>query len=348
MAVAGAFGEGLKETVGADVLNENFWQRISNYLTKTTVEVTKLSGGLEASTPAKIIAGELKANVDIKAALKTAPSFRKKLNEFLSTRLSELKAEINKFVEESVKAARLANNKSDLPVVFLFDQFEQLRGSSTNERDVIQSVERIFKAHFDKLKLPSVHVIYTVPPWLHLMPGSLGIEILPCVRLRENDAPRTRYQSGWDHAKKILVKRFGEEGFKKIFGIQKIEDSSQVDNLIEMSGGHFRDLLRLVREAIVLIKTWRPNLPVSEDVIHRAILNVRNEYLPISNEDAKWLAKIEKTRSQALPDASPEKIAQLSLFLDSHWVLYLSNGQDWYDIHPLIRDEVKSIVANLK
>jgi len=33
-------------------------------------------------------------------------------------------------------------------------------------------------------------------------------------------------------------------------------------------------------------------------------------------------------------------VGRLSRFLDTHLVLYLTNGEDWYDVHPLIRDEV--------
>ena len=31
-------------------------------------------------------------------------------------------------------------------------------------------------------------------------------------------------------------------------------------------------------------------------------------------------------------------------FLDTHCVTIHSNGTEWYDVHPIIRDEVKEIV----
>jgi hypothetical protein len=33
----------------------------------------------------------------------------------------------------------------------------------------------------------------------------------------------------------------------------------------------------------------------------------------------------------------------LSRFLDTHLVLFLTNGKDWYDLHPLIREEVAAL-----
>ena len=277
----------------------------------------------------------------MKLAVKTAPSFRQKLQEFLANRLGELKREVNAFVEEGVKGIRKAKGKPDLPIVFLFDQFEQVRGSRTTEQAVIQSVERVFANHLELLRLPYVHAVYTVPPWLQFVrPGAFSIETLPCVRLWNNNPKRTHYKEGWDLLWEALARRFGGDGLERVFGPAPKNRSDLAAKLINMSGGHFRDLLRLFQETMTLILTWRPSLPVAPEVIERAILNVRNEYLPISLDDARWLAQIEARRKTALPDSTPESVGRLSRFLDTHLVLYLTNGEDWYDVHPLIRDEV--------
>jgi len=347
MGVAGSFGEQLEKATGQGAIVESFWRRIGNYLTKTTVEVTEATAKVEAGLPAKALVGDLKAGLDLKVALKTAPSFRQKLQQFLANRLGELKAQVNGFVEEGVKAVRKAKGNPDLPVVLLFDQFEQLRGSRTNEAAVIQSVERLFANHLDLLHLPYVHVIYTVPPWLQfVLPGAFSIETLPSVPLWRNDKRRTRDDAGWSLFREVVRKRFGPEGLRRVFGAEDMPNAPLADELIGVSGGHFRDLLRLFRETIVLIQTWRPSLPMSSEVVQRAIANVRNEYLPIATEDARWLAEIGQRRTPALPSAAPEHIARLSRFLDSHLVMYLTNGQDWYDIHPLVRDEVTALAKS--
>jgi len=48
MALAGAFGEQLEHAGGAG-LAENFWERIRNYLTKTTLQVSEANVKVEAS-----------------------------------------------------------------------------------------------------------------------------------------------------------------------------------------------------------------------------------------------------------------------------------------------------------
>ena len=344
MSIAGAFGEQLEKLSGGRILTENFWQRIVNYLKNTSIQVTEVTAKVEASNPAKAIAGELKAGLDIKAALRTAPSFRQNLQDFLSNRLSDLKNQVNAFVEEGVKHIRQDRNAPNLPIVFLFDQFEQVRGSRSNEQAVIHSVERLFANHLDMLKLPLVHVIYTVPPWLQfVLPGAFSIETLPCVRLWKNEPNRSPYGKGRSVLLDAIAKRFGNEPFRRVFGHDPQDGQGLANTLVTLSGGHFRDLLRLFRETIVLISTWRPSLPVAPEVLDRAIINVRNEFLPIAVEDACWLQEISRRRDTALPNSLPESIGRLSRFLDTHLVLYLTNGEDWYDLHPLIREEVAEL-----
>jgi hypothetical protein len=204
-------------------------------------------------------------------------------------------------------------------------------------------VERLFASHLEQIRLPYLHVIYTVPPWLQFVrPGAFSIETLPCLRLWKNDPARSPYDSGFTRMREAIAKRFTKDGFRRIFGVES-GSQSPADKLIEMSGGHFRDVLRLFQETIVLTRTWRPSLPVAPEVLDRAVINVRNEYLPISIEDARWLDQIAELRDVALANTTSDNVGRLSRFLDTHLVLYLTNGEDWYDIHPLIRDEVAKL-----
>lgn len=349
MSVAGAFGEQLEKVSGASTIGESFWQRIRNYVQKTSIEVTEATLKIEGSTPAKELIGDFKAGLDLKLALKSAPSFRQKLQAFLANRLYELKDQVNTFVEEGVKLVRKQRGEPELPIVFLFDQFEQIRGSRSNEQAVIQSVERLFRDHLEMLKLPLVHTVYTVPPWLQfVLPGAFSIQTLPCVRLWNNDPKRSPYETGSEAFREAIMKRFPPNTFERVFGEGAQKRRPLVDRLVRMSGGHFRDLLRLFRETVVLIQTWRPALPVVPEVLERAVVNIRNEFLPIAVDDAKWLEKIGQRRDTALPNSNPESVGRLSRFLDTHLVLYLTNGKDWYDLHPLIRDEVRDLARPAK
>jgi hypothetical protein len=45
-----------------------------------------------------------------------------------------------------------------------------------------------------------------------------------------------------------------------------------------------------------------------------------------------------------LPSADAAPVNRLSRFIDNHSVLYFVNGDEWYDVHPLIRDEIAEVV----
>jgi hypothetical protein len=183
-------------------------------------------------------------------------------------------------------------------------------------------------------------MVYTVPPWLKfVVPGTVQIQMLPSIRQWNNDAKRTEYKPGRAALRSLVYRRFTDGDFEQFFG-GKGPQHDKADKLIDVCGGHFRDLLILLREAV----RRTPQLPVTEDAIKSAITAVRGNYLPIAIDDAKWLNEIEHVRDTVLPNTGPASVNRLTRFLDTHFVLYFSNGKEWYDIHPLIRDEVAAIV----
>ena len=50
--------------------------------------------------------------------------------------------------------------------MLFLDSIEHIKGTLANAEDVHNSVERLFAGHPEKLRLPNLHVIYTVPPYL--------------------------------------------------------------------------------------------------------------------------------------------------------------------------------------
>jgi hypothetical protein len=330
LVLAGTFSDALEDEKLASIGTDNYWNRFINFLTKTQVDVGDL--GLKAGTDA--------AGAELKLSLQSAPTFRQKLQEKLANRIGELKGNVNTFFEDGVKAIRAERGDDIAGVVFLFDQLEQIRGTLSNEQTVIHSVERLFSQHLKLLEIPYVHMVYTVPPWLKfVLPGGLQIQLLPSVPQWKNDDKRSRNPDGWEALCSFVHRRFGEEGFKRFFDA-KDSRHHLADRLIEMCGGHFRDMLLLLREAVLRAET----LPVTETVIEQAISEVRGNFLPIAVEDAKWLDQIGRIRGTALKSTSEKDVNRLTRFLDTHFVLYFSNGIEWYDIHPLIREEVANIV----
>ena len=324
MVVAGMFGEAADKFLKAKGCNadESFWEWIHDFLKQTKVEAVELSAAL----------GTNGASVGIKANLKSSPAFKQRLQEHMAGHLGALVSAVREFIEDRVKLLRQHHPEKE--IVLLLDSVEHIRGTLANAEDVHDSVEKLFSAHSEKLHLPGIHVIYTVPPYLKIRypnvdalyePG--GLIVLRTFKLFEQDENRTAIPANFDAMERVV----GHRGdWRRLLG----NDRSLLDRLIRNSGGHLRDLLRLLSQVLLRAK----ELPVPERIVDAAISQVRNTFLPIPNVDALWLAEIADSYQVDLEELAA--LPSLSRFFDTHLVLCYRNGKEWYDVHPLVREHV--------
>ena len=126
----------------------------------------------------------------------------------------------------------------DREVVLLVDSIEHFRGTYINAQEVQSSVEDLFVSHSERLHLPHLHVVYTVPPYLKIRYGNLGalyepggVRMLPALKLRNRIGELSR--EGYDAMERVVDAR-GD--WQKLLG-----QRSALDRLIQNSGGHLRD-----------------------------------------------------------------------------------------------------------
>jgi hypothetical protein len=326
---------------GAASLEVSFFERLKNFLINTEVRVSGAGVHTELQTPLQHVAGGLKAGVDLKLELKTASSFRQHLQRVLNSELSLLQQQATDFYADAVKRIRLEKGP-DANIVFLFDQLEQMRGGLLTEQAVISSVERVFTLHLDRLRIQNVHVVYATPPWLKFVARGFDVVLLHTLHLWERDEPRSPTTGNLDRFRSVVQRRLGDDGLSRLFGAGAQKRQRMLDSLITMSGGHIRDLLRLLRE-VVLAAASGGTMPVSDRIVETAINYVRRQFTTISREDARRLADVASQRTHGLPSTESREIAWLSRALDDHSVLYFVNDEEWFDIHPLLREEVNRL-----
>ena len=325
MVVAGMFGDAVNGLLKEDdhTLHEGYWKRFVSFWSGLRIEDPKLSASL----------GTGPASVGIQANLKSDPTFKEQLQKHLTGHLGDLVDDVRKFLEDCVKMLR--EHYGDREIVLLLDSIEHIRGTLANAEDVHGSVERLFSAHSEKLHLPGMHVIYTVPPYLKVRhpnvdafyePG--GLIVLPAFKLFEKDENRTPIPKSFDAMQQVVSHR-GD--WRRLLGNERLP----LDRLIHNSGGHLRDLLRLLRQVLLRAKV----LPVPERTVDAAINQVRNTFLPIPNVDALWLVGIADSYQVDLEEMAA--LPSLSRFFDTHLVLCYRNGKEWYDVHPLVREDVR-------
>lgn len=331
MSAAGALSDALahdQDLLGKDPSKRGYWSRAVDFLTRTNVMFGDVSGGGKV--------GE--ASMQLKAGLKDDPSFREKLQSDMKGRLGALVNDVREFTADCIKEMR-AKHGEDTRVVVLFDSIEQIRGSSNNDADVFASVETLFVGHPDKLRFDGMHVVYTVPPWLKIRsPGVSkyydGNETLPCVKLRDQSGERA---DAWVETLKTVVRQRGN--WTRVFTVEDLE------HILFATGGYLRDLFRVLSE-LMMHAAEKNTMPLDRAAIDYELARLRADYLPIPHEDCKWLHRVAHSHEAELPKHGD--IPSLSRLFENHLMLCYRNGEEWYDLHPLVRDEVERVVKASK
>ncbi|MCF6282945.1 MAG: hypothetical protein L3J28_12205 [Candidatus Polarisedimenticolaceae bacterium] len=315
-----------KERYGFDALHEGYWERMQNLLL-AEVEFDQMGAKTDA----------MAFSVDIKARLKRDASFKRKLQQATKGHIVQLTEQINRFVRELVDAVRVKQKNKDLQVVFIVDSFEQIRGTSQNAREVHDSIVRLFGNYGDNLHLPLIHFVITVPPYL--ITAAPGITRLtqsnPVITLPSVHVCKRSGEADQDALAimRAIIHRRSEEA-KSIF------TDTAIDHLAAVSGGDLRHFFSMLRMAILKAgANVVVSLPIGEAIIRQAEETQRRDMLPISDEDVLWLHKVHKSKKAELP--SIEQLPLLARLFDSTLIINYRNGEDWYDIHPLVRDYVQ-------
>lgn len=340
IAICGAFGEALFEGESAVLKkhpqHETYWQRLSSFMNRTRIEPTELSASLAVANLSD--GTTLGVGPQVKASLKTDPTFRQKLHLAMSTRLEALVADARAYLADCVKQVRVALG-ADVEVVLLVDSVEHFRGTSVTHTEVQRCMENVFANHASRLHFPDLHVVYTVPPYLKTLSGGIsalyepgGLVLITSLKIRDREGKTN--DSAYEALEEMIAKR-GD--WKRLLG-----DAESMKKLVRYSGGHLRDLTRLLSRVIGRVQ----ELPAPSVTVDLAIEDVRSELLPIPEDAIRWLDKIADTHQAAISDDT--NLPRFASFLDTHLVLVYRNGEEWYDVHPLIAEHVRKHAESLR
>ncbi|MCA9707414.1 MAG: hypothetical protein KDK70_16300 [Myxococcales bacterium] len=327
ISAAGALSDALAEDalLGKDLAKRDYWERAVDFLRRTEINV----GNLQATTKLADTAESLRVG------LRQDPAFRQLLQERMKGHLGRLVDDVRAFMADCVHALR--RKHEDAKLVVLFDSIEQIRGSSVNDAEVFSSVETLFVGHPDKLRFQGMHVVYTVPPWLKIRsPGATklydGGYLLPCVKVRQRSGEP--FEEGLETLRRIVRER-GD--WARVFASQ-----ADLDHVLLQTGGYLRDLFRALQGMLMSVAE-RGVARLDREAIELELAGLRNDYLPISNADARWLHQVARSHEAELP--AHDELPELSRYFDTHLLLCYRNGDEWYDLHPLIQETVERLAV---
>lgn len=329
LSLSAALADRLVTFQGLDTLTESYFSRLRGFLlSEVALDELKLS------------AKGAGAAAELGFRLKQEPTFKKKVQEHLRGHLSELVKQVNDYITEVVEILRTQAKSEDLKVVLLVDSVEHIRGVGDEAQSVYESIINTFSGHADKLALPGIHVVYTVPPFLMLhatgVTYSLGgnpIVKWPNVHVRTKQG--TPDKSGQDIMRQVIERRMP--------GWQTIIPGKQLDKLSFTTGGDLRDFFRQVREALVSLSTarnlGREEAEIDDAVIEQVTAELENQLqLMLTEKNRGVLARIHANKQ--LVRKGQEELPVLNSLLDANLIMNYQNGAPWFDVHPLILDEL--------
>ncbi|MGB8843884.1 MAG: hypothetical protein WCC64_22765 [Aliidongia sp.] len=326
IAVMGALSEKFHERFKENPIKEGYFERVVNLLQTTTVTVPE----------AKLPIGP----VDFKIAFQQNPTFKQNLQENMRGVVEKLVQQAHGFARELKSIVAGQKVDSNRKVVLIVDSFERLRGNYDNEKKVFASVETLFSSQAENLRLPGISTVYTVPAYVTGLAGGIGayyaggrIYALPsahiyqcCPAAGALPAPSVE---GIAKMTAIVQRRYPD--WNTFF------TQEQLDRLAQSSGGDLRDYFRMLRLALVDARSHE-GASIPEAVIENAEDAVRADMVPIAGDDRKWLAKIMASHRHEMAERG--ELADFARLQQGKYVLQYRNGEDWYDVHPLLRAEV--------
>jgi hypothetical protein len=292
-------------------------RRLWDFLSQTDVELQKI--GFSAYGASLML--ELKNN----------PTFHQKAEDALRVRFQQFASEARSAMQQAILRLRQAPSTQAQRIVVLADGLEKFTPLREEDRGTMEaSVEGVFVQHARLLHLPC-HVVYTFPLWLRFRVAELGglydgsPAVLPMVKIAEPDG--RPYGVGIEKLVDLVHRRVRD--LARIFG----EDlDGTLLPLLHASGGYPRDLLRMVRQLLIDARAF----PVRPHDTARVIDELSQQYaFVVRGTNLPLLKQIGTTH--ALPQEDAEQVAAFGRLLERWLVLAYRDGEEWYDLHPLVR-----------
>ncbi|MFZ4702988.1 MAG: hypothetical protein ACOYMG_23330, partial [Candidatus Methylumidiphilus sp.] len=267
---------------------------------------------LEAKTTAGADSGIpylLKLSALFTTAFKSNVTYKESLRKVIRNSFTQFAEAFNALLEQveaSLKAEGVAQR-----VLFIIDGTDKLRGEDTR---------RFFVADAELLLAIDSLVIYTAPLALKYegnLTNKLDADVmLPMIKLF--DAEGHRFEEGWRTLRDLLLKRADRQVF---------EQDADIDRLVENSGGHPRELLRLLK----LCCEFAEDGSIDGESVTQAIRQLASEYRRfLEPEDYKLLAEQDRNAIHAGNDERTRKLLYNLALLEY-------NDGSWRRSHPVIR-----------
>lgn len=295
----------IMEQVHLRKLQDWFFERVENRA-ETKEFAQEIRAGVEAGAG---IPGLAKLFAGVSNALKTNSTYKVELRRTLQNHFTDFSEAFNDLIDSAEEAVRAAGKGRR--ILFVIDGTDQLSG---------EDARAFFVSDVHQLRQVRGRFIYCAP--VHLAHEDIrenfeDIFQLPMIKIVNQDG--TTNQDGREVMRKMLYKRAASDLF----------DEGVADILVEYSGGHPRDLLRLLRYAFLNAEYDR----FDETSARRAVQDLATDFQRfLGPKDYRHLAKIDSAPpEQTMPDNSEHSRKLL------YNLALLEYNRFFWRSHPAIR-----------
>ena len=321
LLVAAALAAQAEELYKQDFLKATAWTRFAAWL-QTEVEITGVTAG---GLTVKLKEQQVVITQKIKN-LSSPLEWTKQIQSFAG--------EIIEFIRSNSRRER---------VVIIVDSLERLRGvSGKDQDDMFTHVVSTFAGDFDRLRVPSATVVYATPPYLSLLAdvrnyvscyalASVRVYGKPIAQDQQTHQRRLPRPEGLGKMRSLIERRFADWA--------QVMTPEALDKLTLASGGDLRHFMqRLVFGVVGKAQFALDRLPLNPDapIINLVIDENRGETERLTVR-SEWplLAYIGRHHKAIAADRG-ESLRTLARLFDTRVVLNYRNGEEWFDIHPLL------------
>ncbi len=249
--------------------------------------------------------------------LKTGTESKKHVRRKLDPRISELLERGRLLTVAAREKVRQAGRKD---LVMIVDNLDRIALKELDDGRTTHEV--LFVERGELYGRLGCHAVLSLPISLVFSPKQATLSavfsdlyVLPMVKIAEKSTRRP-----WEPGRKLLEELLRQRLDPDLF------ENGATDQLIEASGGHPRELMRLVQDAVLFVD----NPPVTCTAVHKAFRRLINGYdRSIPEEHWPKLARVYRDQKVKNDEAH-----QLMLFNLS--VLEYQNEDRWCDVHPAI------------
>lgn len=295
----------------ADTAANSPWRRFVGFLTQTKVE----GDGFD------IKAGP----ADFRFRLKRDEVFQDQLDEFLRSRPTEVFTQADAALASLVQMARDADEGSQ-GLVLIVDSLDHNR-SSVQFDEIRAAIRAIFDQQLRLLEFGAVQTVYCIPPYLMLQ--SDAVRRIHNIKVEDRNGEVV--PQGRDALRHLVNQRIPDE-----LEQAALLSEAQLDRMIAASGGHIRDLLRILRLATLSAQS----LPFTDSNVGNAIIKIEEEFPFLTSEERRLLTHVAETQDIELDEEADWGV--LAGLMDAHLVLRYPNERTWYGVHPFVRHQLAS------